>query len=128
MTEAVIKDYKEKKEFLYSYAVLLITLEELKEELKDWEELSVSDAKEGFYVENIVAKKDEIEATKHLIEAQRILVISAISEIDDKRICSVLRRRYILGQTMAEISKKLHYSLRHVKRLHKRGLEVIKLP
>ena len=128
MTEAVIKDYKEKKDFLNSYAELLITLVELKDELKDWEELSVSKAKEGFYVENIIAKKDEIKEVEALVEKRRVLILSTISELSDKRVCTVLRRRYILGQNMACISKKLHYSLRHVKRFHKRGIEEIKLP
>lgn len=128
MTEAVMKDFKEKKEFLNSYADLLVSLEELREELKDWEELSVSKAKEGFYVENIIAKNDEITEAKLLVEERRILILSTIGAVDDKRVCAVLRRRYILGQNMTEISKKLHYSLRHVKRLHKRGIEEIKLP
>jgi DNA-directed RNA polymerase specialized sigma24 family protein len=128
MTEAVIKDYKEKKEFLNSYVDVLITLEELKEELKDWEELSISKPKEGFYIENIIAKKDDIKNTQKLAEEKRILILSAIGETKDKRIRSVLRRRYILRQNMTEISEKIHYSLRHVKRLHKLGLEEIKLP
>ncbi len=128
MTEAVIKDYKEKKEFLNSYVDVLITLEELKEELKDWEELSISKPKEGFYIENIIAKKDDIKNTQKLAEEKRILILSAIGATKDKRIRSVLRRRYILRQNMTEISEKIHYSLRHVKRLHKLGLEEIKLP
>lgn len=125
MVEAVIKDFKEKKEFLESYLVAVEAAAALKEELKDWQELSTAHPTEGLYAANITLKKAEIMSREDEALAIKIKILEAIDRIADKRIRNILRRHYIHGQSIKKIAKVMYYSERYVKRLHKKGLEIL---
>lgn len=125
MDKVVIQDKEVKKDFLESYLKIMEAVSDLKEELKDWQELAVAKPKESFYTANIISKQREIAKLEDKALNIKISILKATDEIEDKRIRNILRRHYINGQSIAEIARIEHYSLRHVKRLHKSGLEVI---
>lgn len=127
MVEAVIKDSKEKKEFLESYLVAVEAANALREELKDWQELSTAHPKEGLYAANITLKKAEIMSREDEALAIKIKILEATDCIADKRIRNILRRHYIHGQSIKKIAKVMYYSERYVKRLHKKGIEILSI-
>lgn len=127
MAEAVTKDYAEKKEFLESYLIAVEAAAALKEELKDWQELSAAHPTEGLYAANIVLKKAEIMACEDKALELKIRILEATDRIADKRIRNILRRHYIHGQSIKKIAKVMYYSERYVKRLHKKGIETLSI-
>ncbi|MBE6729693.1 MAG: hypothetical protein E7568_05625 [Ruminococcaceae bacterium] len=127
MAKVVMQDTKVKKEFLESYLKIMEAVSDLKEELKDWQELAVGKPKESFYTANIISKQREIVKLEDKAVTAKISILKATDEIEDKRIRNVLRRHYIHGQSIKQISKVTYYSERYVKRLHKKGVEVINL-
>ncbi len=66
-----------------------------------------------------------VNATK-LIE-RREQICSAVSLLDSDVLRSVIRRRYLLGQSFEKIAEDMNYSWRHVLRLHKEAVEKLKL-
>lgn len=122
-----VQDASKKKEFLESYLKISEEIEALREELKDWTELAVGEPKEAFYTANIISKKQEIAELESKSLNAKIGILQATDNIEDKRVRNILRRHYIHGQSIKQISKVTYYSERHVKRLHKKGLENIKV-
>ena len=55
----------------------------------------------------------------------RGMIEQAISSVPDENQQTVLRRKYILGETLEQIAEAMNYSLRHTARLHGRGLEAM---
>ena len=127
MAEAVKKDWEKKKEFLESYLIAVEAATVLKEELKDWQELSEAHPAEGLYAANIVLKKAEILSSEDEALAIKIKNLKATDGIADKRIRNILRRHYIHGQSIKKIAKVMYYSERYVKRLHKKGIEILSI-
>lgn len=127
MAEAVVKDWEKKKEFLESYLKTLEMISHLEEELKDWQELSTAKPAEGLYAANIVLKKQEIEQLETKAEEIRVKILKAINTVGDVRCRRVMRYKYIWGYTYSEIAEKLYYSVVHVKRLNKQGIQCIKI-
>ena len=127
MTGAVTKDFNEKKEFLESYRKTIEEVQLLEEELKDWQELSECNPVEGLYVANIVLKKREIAECENKSLDIKIRILQATDKIEDKRIRNILRRHYIHGQSISKIAKVMYYSDRYVKRLHKKGIEILSI-
>lgn len=122
-----VQDASKKKEFLESYLKIMEAVSNLKEELKDWQELAVGKPKEAFYTANIISKKQEIAELESKALNAKIGILQATDNIEDKRVRNILRRHYIHGQSIKQISKVTYYSERYVKRLHKKGVEVINL-
>ena len=127
MTEAVIKDWEKKKEFLESYLTIMEAVSALKEDLKDWQELSADKPVEGLYAANIVLKKQEIMEYEDKALKIKIKILEVTDLIADKRIRNILRRHYIHGQSIKKIAKVMYYSERYVKRLHKKGIEILSI-
>ena len=127
MAETVTKDFKEKKEFLESYRRITAEAELLREELKDWQELSTAHPKEGLYAANIVLKRAEVLSREDDALEVKIKILEATDRIADKRIRNILRRHYIHGQSIKKIAKVMYYSERYVKRLHKKGIETLSI-
>ncbi len=127
MTEAVIKDWEKKKEFLESYLTTMEAVSALKEDLKDWQELSTDKPAEGLYAANIVLKKQEIAEHEDKALKIKIKILEVTDLIADKRIRNILRRHYIHGQSIKKIAKVMYYSERYVKRLHKKGIEILSI-
>ncbi len=128
MVEKTIQGLKEKKEAMEKFLKLSAELRDVEEELKDWKELAENEPVDAFYTGNIILKKEEMNQLKNEVLRCRAVILSAINNIADKRIRVILRRRYINGQNIIDISRCTHYSLRHVKRLHRRGLEIVSIP
>lgn len=127
MDKAVAQDLSEKKEFLESFLKTMEAVCALQEELKDWQELSTDKPTEGLYSTNIILKKQEIEKLENEAEEIRIEILKAINTVGDVRCRRVMRYKYIGGYTYSEIAEKLYYSVVHVKRLNKQGIECIKI-
>lgn len=127
MAEAVKKDWEKKKEFLESYLLAMEVISTLKEDLKDWQELSTDKPTEGLYAANIVLKKQEIMEREDKALQIKIKILEATDLIADKRIRNILRRHYIHGQSIKKIAKVMYYSERYVKRLHKKGIEILSI-
>ena len=125
MVEKTIQGLKEKKEAMEEFLKLSAELRDVEEELKDWKELAENEPVDAFYTGNIILKKEEMNQLKNEVLRCRAVILSAINNIADKRIRVILRRRYINGQNVVDIARSMHYSLRHVKRLHRKGLEII---
>lgn len=127
MAETVTKDFKEKKEFLESYRRITAEAESLREELRDWQELSTAHPTEGLYAANIVLKRAEVFSREDDALEVKIKILEATNSIADKRIRNILRRHYIHGQSIKKIAKVMYYSERYVKRLHKKGVEMLSI-
>ena len=83
-------------------------------------------------VQNGVERMDEA-ARKILqyiteLESLRQNIITAIKEIDDKRLEMILYGHFVIGQTLEEISFDMGVDYRWLMRLYKRALEKINLP
>lgn len=68
--------------------------------------------------------RDEI---KELCRVKR-LIREAIDQVDDKRLREVLDLRYVSMMTFEQIAVELHYSWRHVLRLHDQALRAVRVP
>lgn len=55
-------------------------------------------------------------------------VEAAIRSVDDEVLREILERRYLDAQTLEQIADAMHYTNRHVSRLHRRALELVRLP
>lgn len=70
----------------------------------------------------------QISAQLERIELLRGQIESAIDELEDSRQRAVLRLRYINDLSYEEISYKLHYNIRWLRRLEHAALEKLELP
>lgn len=52
-------------------------------------------------------------------------VEDAIQQVEDDVLREILERRYLNAQTLEQIALSMHYTYRHVTRLHKRALELM---
>lgn len=77
-------------------------------------------------------------AVERILEAQRLLeaqvrrcmalrdeVERAVCAVQDERLREVLRRRYILGQTLEQAAGAMSYDYRWAKRLHRQAVEAL---
>lgn len=76
------------------------------------ERLAAHDAKMGERMQELLAVKAEIEM--------------CIDTVTDGTLHMILWYKYIRGLTLEQIAAELHYAVRHVKRLHKRAIDVTK--
>lgn len=98
--------HEKKKRYLKQYLLqqaVIKRLEQLKTQNPD---------KKDFYTRKIKTAK----ALRNIIEAK-------VEALPDDNLREVLYNKYILGQTLEEISFTLNYSKRHIERLHVKALE-----
>ena len=82
--------------------------------------------------ENQVIKVVDLEAEiaediKKLCELQ-IEISNTIDAVEDVNCSLVLSKRYLLMKDWDKIAEEMAYSKKHIHRLHKKGLEMIKIP
>ena len=53
-------------------------------------------------------------------------ITQAIKCVDDERLQTVLYLRYVKGERMEQIACEMNYGYRHVKRLHRRGVDEVR--
>lgn len=78
-------------------------------------------------VERILAASDELAAQIGYAEQLRAETDAEIRQLPDARQQEILYRRYILGQSFAQIAAALHLEERWVRRLHRRGVEGLRM-
>ena len=74
-------------------------------------------------IEGIIAKED---AAKLLVGARRTEVESAINVLPGGRHRDVMLLRYINGMSWDAISEKLHYDKRHLRRIKRESIAILK--
>lgn len=52
-------------------------------------------------------------------------IVSVIDTVDDPRLRTLLLSKYIRGKTYEQIALEMHYSWRHVMRLHNKALDAV---
>ena len=82
--------------------------------------------------ESQVIKAVDLEAEiaediKKLCELQ-IEISNTIDAVEDVNCSLVLSKRYLLMKDWDKIAEEMSYSKKHIHRLHKKGLEMIKIP
>ncbi len=75
------------------------------------------------WVERIVEKEKELDAEIDRLVAVKMEISDFIGKINNPQWQCLLRNRYVLGKTWAEIAEEMGYSIRNVLRLHKKILE-----
>ena len=82
--------------------------------------------------ENQVIKAVDLEAEieQDILELCRlqIEISNAIDDVEDVNCSLVLSKRYLLLKDWDKIAEEMNYSKKHIHRLHKKGLELIKIP
>lgn len=76
----------------------------------------------GRSIEYIEAAQQRLAEHTKQCATLRAEVLAVIRQEPDKRLRKLLHRRYILGRTMAEISRELQISARYTNRLHKEAV------
>lgn len=81
------------------------------------------------------AAKDRIRSVEMELDSavahwsrRRRSVAAAIDGVNDPHLREILTRRYLHGEPLGQIADAMHYSQRHVMRLHRDALRVMKLP
>lgn len=75
------------------------------------------------WVERIVEKEKELDAEIDRLVAVKLEISDFIGKISNPKWQCLLRNRYVLGKTWAEIAEEMDCSVRNVLRLHKKILE-----
>lgn len=132
-------DNKEKKKFLWGYRDSLRQVERLKAEIEELHTMRSVSA-EGSSTDNKGWKSDlsghmvrleslEKEKERELRNMVRSYerIESAINVLEDAQEKDVLFYRYIKGLSLREIAEKMHYSERHIRRLHGLALSDLKM-
>lgn len=57
---------------------------------------------------------------------KKLNIYNLINKLDDEILKSILSYKYICFLSFEEISKKMHYSTRHIIRLHNKAIETLK--
>ena len=87
------------------------------------ERVSHSSPEEASYakwVERIVEKEKELDAEIDRLVDVKLEISNFIGKINNLQWQCLLRNRYVLGKTWAEIAEEMHCSVRHIQRLHKK--------
>lgn len=79
-------------------------------------------------VERILEAQQRLEAQVRRCLVLRGEVETAICAVQDERLREILRRRYILGQTLEKAAEAMTYDYRWTKRLHHRAVEQLAPP
>lgn len=76
---------------------------------------------------NEMEQNDYVSKRKKEIKQQQNKIEKIINSIPDSLERMLLQRKYYLGETYEVISEKMHYSIAHIKRLHKKAIENLKM-
>lgn len=68
--------------------------------------------------EKVIALKEKIEEKIVLLVERREPIVKAIEMLEQESYRELLTLRYLLGWTWERIAEQMHYSYRHVTRLH----------
>ena len=120
-----------KKQFLSQYLPLAMEIKRNKEELRRWREFSDSLQKDSPDLQTAVANIELIEQRlnrqiKSLIKL-RLQIETAIAGLNDATLRLIMQRRYLDNKQFFQIAREVHYSTRHVERLHGAALAKIKI-
>ena len=77
-------------------------------------------------IDNITSLEENIVAMTKQLQSERTKVQFWIDALEDLRERNVLTMCYINDMRFEEIGAKLNYSLDHVKRLHRRGIDKLR--
>ena len=75
------------------------------------------------WVERIVEKEKELDVDIDRLVAVKMEISDFIGKINNPQWQCLLRNRYVLGKTWAEIAEEMNCTIRNVLRLHKKILE-----
>ena len=131
----------QKKGYLQRYLSLDREITLLFEELTRYKALStkmspvMSAAPGGFGIEDrLQVSVDRITEVEDKINQKidewisvRDNIVAVIDTVDDSRLRSLLLSKYIRGKTYDQIADEMHYSWRHVMRLHNQALEAVRM-
>lgn len=78
-------------------------------------------------VDRIAEVEDRINRKIDEWTAVRDSIVAAIDTVDDPRLRTLLLSKYIRGKTYEQIALEMHYSWRHVMRLHNQALARLNL-
>jgi len=120
-----------KKQYLSQYLPLALEIRRNKEELRRWREFSDSLQKDSPDLQTAVANIELIEQRlnrqiKSLIKL-RLQIETAIAGLNDATLRLIMQRRYLDNKQFYQIAREVHYSTRHVERLHGAALAKIKI-
>lgn len=132
---------QEKKEFLSRYLEILAEEKDIREEIAYWESKAQkvtsswsavpsggegSDKVQMGAIKIAELRESLIDKINHLV-AVRIEIERAIGTVQDDTQRRLLRRKYINGLTLEQISVEMHYSYVHTCRIHGYALSNIML-
>ena len=126
----------EKKEYLSRYLNLDREITLLFEELARYKDLSIkmtpvftasrpggmAEDRLQVSVDRIAVVEDRINRKIDEWTAVRDSIVSLIDTVEDPRLRTLLLSKYIRGKTYEQIALEMHYSWRHVMRLHNQAL------
>ena len=73
------------------------------------------------------AERELAESVRGWMRARRA-VEEAVGEVEDPKLREVLERRYLQGESLRCVAEAMHYSERHVARMHRRALDALRIP
>lgn len=82
---------------------------------------------ESQVIKAVDLEQEIAEDIKRLCELQ-IEISNTIDAVEDVNCSLVLSKRYLLMKDWDSIAEEMAYSKKHIHRLHKKGLELIKIP
>lgn len=131
-----------KKEYLSRYLEISREIDELCIELYEWRGKAVKittvissmpransfGSRMQDSVERITEIEDKISSRIEGLIAAREEIIRAIEQVNDSTLRLLLKYHYIQGFTWEKIADRMHYTSRHVTRLHGQALDLINCP
>lgn len=78
-------------------------------------------------VDRIAEVEDEINQKIDEWVSVRDNIVSVIDTVGDPRLRTLLVSKYVRGKTYDQIAQEMHYSWRHVMRLHNQALAAVKM-
>lgn len=110
--------YKDKKNNLNKYLTLLYRYQDLKNRLYNPKSPSLSEEK-GISDKTLVERLSELDEIKKQMDNIYISIIF----MEDIQLRYVLEYKYIEGYSLETIALKMHFSVSHIKRMHKTAIE-----
>ena len=132
MVQTVRELYGEKQRFLASYAEADRAVARQIESLRRVRayEKTVREVSAGR-----TGAKDRLRETEAALEdavrrwdRTRGDVEDAVGALEDPRLRELLERHYFQGETFREVAAAMHYSERHIARMHRQALEALRMP
>ena len=132
-THGLTGEEQEKRAFLSVYReaerTVELKLREL-ERVRRWSETlcTLAPRDRTAVKDRIRTVETELDSAVTLWSRRRNSVQRAIDGVDDPHLREILTRRYLHGEPLGQIADAMHYSQRHVMRLHRDALQAMNLP